>query len=140
MFPFDNRVARLSMTGDELRRVVEGNLTRSGGRLLMAGVRATATCVGPALNVRLQRANGTAVKPTEQLKVVTVDFLATGGDGFFDPIAPLKVLGSATDGPILRDVQALSLMNDGGTLRPPLPTSGGLVFPGSRPVSCESTP
>ncbi len=29
VFPFDNRVARLTVTGDELRRVVEGHLTPS---------------------------------------------------------------------------------------------------------------
>ncbi|MDH4062878.1 MAG: bifunctional metallophosphatase/5'-nucleotidase [Acidobacteriota bacterium] len=138
VFPFDNRVARLGVTGDELRRVVESNLTRSGSRLLMAGVRATAACLGPALEVRLQRDNGTPVKPTEQLQVVTLDFLATGGDGFFDAIEPLKILGSVSDGPIFRDALALSLMNGGGMLRAPSPRSGGLVFPGLRPVTCES--
>ena len=117
VFPFDNRVARLTVTGEELQRVVEGNLTRAGSRLLMSGIRATASCKGPTLDIRLQRENGAAVKPTDQLRVVTVDFLATGGDGFFDPIQPVKLVGAVTDGPIFRDVMAFNLMKQGGTLK-----------------------
>ncbi len=107
----------------------------------MAGARATATCKGPTLDVRLQRDDGRPIKPTDQLRVVTVDFLATGGDGFFDPIQPVKMIGSVTDGPIFRDVLAFNLMRDGGTLRA-LPASRparGIVFTGSRPVTCPAS-
>lgn len=138
VFPFDNRIARMTISGDELRRVVEGNLTRGGSRLLMAGVRATASCKGPTLDVRLQRDNGTPVKPTDHLRVVTVDFLATGGDGFFDPIQPVKLIGSVTDGPVFRDVLAFNLRREGGTLRPLPATKAqrGIVFTGARPLTC----
>jgi 2',3'-cyclic-nucleotide 2'-phosphodiesterase (5'-nucleotidase family) len=141
VFPFDNRIARLTVTGDELRRVAEGNLTAGGSRLLMAGVRATASCKGATLDVRLQRDNGTPVKPTDQLRVVTLDFLVTGGDGFFDPIQPVKLTGSLTDGPIFRDVLAFNLMRQGGTLKalPPSRVPSGIVAPGPRPVTCTAT-
>jgi 5'-nucleotidase len=141
VFPFDNRVARLAVTGDELRRIVEGHLTRGGSRLLMAGARATAGCKGSTLDVRLQRDDGKPIKPTDQLRVVTVDFLATGGDGFFDPIQPVRIVGSVADGPIFRDVLAFNLMRDGGTLRA-LPASRpphGIIFTGSRPVTCPAS-
>jgi len=138
VFPFDNRIVRMIVTGDELRRVVEGNVTSSGGGLLMAGVRAIVTCKGPTLDIRLQRDNGTVVKPADQLRVVTLDFLATGGDGFFDPIQPVKLVGSATDGPIFRDVLAFNLIRTGGTLKtlPPSKTPRGIVFSGTRPATC----
>lgn len=138
VFPFDSRIARFTISGDELRRVVEGNLTSRGSRLLMAGVRATATCKGSSLDVRLQRDNGTPVKLTDQLRVVTVDFLATGGDGFFDPIQPVRLIGSVTDGPIFRDVLAFNLRREGGTLRalPATRASRGIVFTESRPLTC----
>lgn len=139
VFPFDNRVARLTMSGDELRRVVENNLSTRGSLLLMGGARAVADCAGSTLRVRLQRENGAAIKPTDQLRVVTVDFLATGGDGFFDPIEPVKLIGSVSDGPIFRDVFAFSLMRSGGTLAPPAAsTPRGVVFNGSRPLSCPA--
>jgi 5'-nucleotidase len=138
VFPFDNRVARLTITGDELRRVVEGNVTRTGSRLLMSGVHATASCKGPTIEIRLQRDNGAVVKPTDQLRVVTVDFLATGGDGFFDPIQPVKLAGSVNDGPIFRDVMAFNLMKQGGTLKalPPSRVPRGIAVAGPRPVTC----
>jgi 2',3'-cyclic-nucleotide 2'-phosphodiesterase (5'-nucleotidase family) len=139
VFPFDNRVARLTVTGDELRRVVEANLSRSRSGLLLSGARATASCKGSVLQVRLQRDDGSAIKPTDQLRVVTVDFLATGGDGFFDPIQPVKLIGSVTDGPIFRDVLAFNLMRTGGTLSAlPAKTPRGIVFKGPRPVTCPA--
>ena len=141
VFPFDNRVARLTVTGDELRRVVEGNLSGTGAGLLMSGVRATASCKSSTPDVRLQRDNGAPIKPSDQLRVVTMDFLATGGDGFFDPIQPVKLVGSATDGPIFRDVLAFNLMRTGGTLRA-LPSSKaptGVVFQGTRPLTCGAS-
>ena len=140
VFPFDNRIARILVTGDELRQVVEGNLKRNGSALLMAGVRATVGCKGDNLDVRLQRDNGLPVQPSDQLRVVTVDFLATGGDGFFDPIQPVKLIGAVTDGPIFRDVLAFNLMRTGGTLRqlPPTKTSRGVAFAGSRPMTCPA--
>ncbi len=69
-----------------------------------------------------------------------MDFLATGGDGFFDPIQPVKLIGSATDGPIFRDVLAFHLMRAGGTLQA-LPSSKaptGIVFHGTRPATCAA--
>src|SRR5262249_14510080 len=67
VFPFDNRVTRLIVTGEELRRVVESHLTTTAGELLIAGVRATAMCKGSKLEVRLQRDSGAPIKPTDQL-------------------------------------------------------------------------
>ncbi|MGH9386765.1 MAG: bifunctional metallophosphatase/5'-nucleotidase [Vicinamibacterales bacterium] len=140
VFPFDNRVARLTVSGDELRRVVENNLSQRGSLLLLGGARAVADCAGSTLRVRLRRASGAQILPTDQLRVVTVDFLATGGDGFFDSIQPVKLIGSVSDGPIFRDVFAFSLMRSGGTLRPPSSSSPrGLVFDGPRPVTCPAS-
>lgn len=140
VFPFDNRVARLTLSGDELRHVVENNLSKRGSLLLMGGARAVADCAGSTLRVRLQRDSGAPIKLTDQLRVVTVDFLATGGDGFFDPIQPVKLIGSVSDGPIFRDVFAFSLMRSGGTLAPPSPSGPhGVVFEGPRPVTCPAS-
>jgi 5'-nucleotidase len=79
-FPFDNRVVRVELTGNELARVLADQLPQlvdgRRGLLSISGVRATVTCndVGPEL--RLTRDSGAEVLPTERLVVAAASFSA----------------------------------------------------------------
>jgi 5'-nucleotidase len=57
-YPFDNRVARVTMTGAQLGRAIRHNLGRSSGILSLAGIRAVARCRGSNLEISLSRIGG----------------------------------------------------------------------------------
>lgn len=75
-FPFDNRFARLRLTGAQLRDIVRFNMMQDSGTLLFSGVQVRARCEGDGLQVEITR-RGRRVRDTDQLDVVTSDYLAT---------------------------------------------------------------
>jgi 2',3'-cyclic-nucleotide 2'-phosphodiesterase (5'-nucleotidase family) len=136
--PFDNRDVRLTLTGAELATVVRNNLERRDDMIALSGVRATAVCGRDGLRVSLRRESGKPIGDREQLKVVTSDFLATGGSGIFTPVMPLRQ--TTVDGPILRDEIAKWLVRSSGTWRARDlfgPANRRVVYDGARPVQCE---
>ena len=76
-FPFDNRVSRVVLSGDELRRVLAEEIRRrrQRGSLAIAGVVVKSGCTGERLDVELFRPNGRRVDPEERLVVVGMDSL-----------------------------------------------------------------
>jgi 5'-nucleotidase len=83
MMPFDNRFATTRLTGAELRRVLERNLSASkkGGLLSVSGLRVATTCAAGQATVQLTRDDGRVVGDEETLTVIATDFVALGGDG-----------------------------------------------------------
>jgi 5'-nucleotidase len=139
MFPFDNLVVQLTLSGGELKRVLATRLQRSPSTVGISGIRVHAECSGDALVVRLLHASGTPIRDDERLLVVTTDFLSTGGDGLLSPVIPAQGFAVTEDAPLARDVVAESLRRRGGRLR-----QGDLidrdnprwVYPGALPVRC----
>jgi 5'-nucleotidase len=117
MMPFDNRFATLEMTAQQLRALLARNLsaTKKGGLFSLSGLRASVTC-GPdgAASVTLRRDDGAAVHDDTVLRVVTTDFIATGGDGGLGVGVRSVILD---EGEPLRDHLARALRTRGGTLR-----------------------
>jgi len=137
--PFDNREMTLTLTGEELRRVIANNLQHRGSSILVSGVRATAECASGQLRVALRRDSGRTVTDTDRLRVATSDFLVAGGDGLFTPVSPLRDVKD--EGRLVRDGIADWIQRNGGTWR----ASGLLTtenrrlrFPGARPVRCDN--
>jgi 5'-nucleotidase len=113
MMPFDNRYARIAVTGADLRAWLETNFSaRKGGILSIGGVRADVTCEGRKAHVVLKRNDGRPVSDTDRLTIITSDFLATGGES--TKLPP----GSVTldDGDPIRESLARALEKRGGTL------------------------
>ena len=133
--PFDNREMTLTMTGEELRRVIANNLQQRGSFILLAGVRAAAECVSGQLRVALRRDSGRTVTDTDRLRVATSDFLAAGGDGFFTPVSPLRDVKD--EGRFVRDGIAAWIRRHGGTWRAADLLTRRLTYPGTRPVRCD---
>lgn len=139
--PFDNRFATVALTGSQLATLIANNLKVGRGIFSIAGVRATARCVGDTLQVDLRRAKrGKRIGKRERLTLVTSDFLASGGDGM---LADLGLAPDAVvlhdDGPTMRDAFAERLSARGGTLSGKVlfdAKSPRLRYPGKRPVSC----
>jgi 2',3'-cyclic-nucleotide 2'-phosphodiesterase (5'-nucleotidase family) len=136
--PFDNREMTLTLTGEELRRVIANNLQHRGSLILISGVRATAACGSGELRVTLRRDPGRTVTDTDRLRVATSDFLAAGGDGILTPVSPLRDVKD--EGRVVRDGIADWIQRHGRTWRAAeLLTAENrrLTFPGTRPVRCD---
>jgi 5'-nucleotidase len=137
--PFDNRFARITMTGAELAQVVGRNLGRSRGVFSLGGVRAAARCKGGTLEVTLVRDSGAPVRDPEVLQVITSDFLASGGDGAFGGVGLAPGAIEIESGETIRDAMASVLRTRRGTLDPHAlhdPKRPRLRYPGKRPVTC----
>jgi 5'-nucleotidase len=117
VFPFDNRVARVELTGAQLAEMLSDQLPqlRDGrrGLLSISGVRVTVTCddVGPAL--RLHRESGAEVLPTERLVVAAASYSA--GRAAWEAIEGPAI--RAHELPLLvRDAVAAWLLERGGRI------------------------
>jgi 2',3'-cyclic-nucleotide 2'-phosphodiesterase (5'-nucleotidase family) len=138
--PFDNRFAIIPVTGAELADAIARNLGRESGIVSLSGVRAEARCRDGALTVTLQRPSGKSISPGTKLKVVTSDFLATGGDGLFTE--ETKRRAQLDDGPPIRDAMAELLRARGSPLNPDDPglfdpAHPRIAYSGARPVRCR---
>jgi 5'-nucleotidase len=102
-FPFDNRVSRVTLSGDELRRVFTEEIRRrrQRGSLAVAGVLVKTGCTGERLDVELFRPNGRRLDPEERLVVVGMDSLVASL--IFTTIAPPPDVGVSHTAP-LREV------------------------------------
>jgi len=145
--PFDNRFATIKLTGAQLVKVFEHNLSGAAGVFNFSGVRVTARCSGDQLVVSLTREKGgKKVAPRERLTMVTSDFLASGGDNILG-ITDLDqgAIRIDDDGPLIRDGIAEVLARRGGTLhardkRVFDKAAPRFAYPGKRPVKCGAAP
>ena len=116
MYPFDNVVVQLDLTGAELRTVVEREVFKLDGRAGLAGIRVVAACEDNKLNVTMTRNDGSEIEDHEMLAVMTTDFLATGGDDVLTPIIPEAGFPISSDTPLIREVVANWMRQRGGNL------------------------
>jgi 5'-nucleotidase len=135
--PFDNRFALVKLQGQHLRRLASNNLSSGGGIFSWAGIAVTARCQGEQLVVELSR-KGKAIRDTDELTVVTSDFLASGGDGAIGRLG-LPPGAVQLTGTIIRDSMARELKKRRGKLDPASyfdPHKPRVHFSGTRPMRC----
>jgi 5'-nucleotidase len=135
-FPFDNRFARVTLTGEVLAQLFAKNLARGSGILSVSGARVQAVCRGADLVVQLFRGDGRPIKAGDRLVLVTSDFLASGGDGTFGSDVEVVV-----EDALIREEMAALLKKKGGTLsgddrRLYDPNAPRVAYPDGRPVRC----
>lgn len=104
VFPFDNAVEALWLTGIELTRLVDDHLARPrwGTRSLgLAGLHASVSCDGPRPAVSLSDEAGRPFPPDARVLVALPDFLAgrarRAGVGVAAPVAPPLLVREAAD-------------------------------------------
>jgi len=141
--PFDNRFALVDVKGKHLRKLVTTNLQRGAGILSWGGLTAKARCKAGKLEVEIT-AGGKALVDDKDYKLVTSDFLASGGDGLIGRLKLPEGSTHATDS-IIRDAIADILRSKKGSIDPKLIFGPGHIrmdYEGTRPVECapKSTP
>ena len=117
VFPFDNRVVALTLTGAELRRVLTAQLQPGPATVGISGVRVQARCSEGRLVVTIRTTSGEAIEDSRRVLVATTDFLATGGDGILTPVTPAQGFDMPASARLLRDVVADWARRRGGQLR-----------------------
>jgi len=142
--PFDDRFVTMAITGADLAALVARNLGRAGGIVSLSGLRAAAACAAGAVEVTLTRPDGKPVGAGERLTLVTSEFLATGGGGFFPDELRRRAGATTDDGPPIRDAMADVLRARKTPIDPANPllhdaAHPRLAYPGRRPVRCTAS-
>ena len=137
--PFDNRFAIVDVKGKHIRRLLTQNLQRSSGIYAWGGLVAKARCKNGEIAVDI-KVRGKPLADEASYKLVTSDFLASGGDN--SAIGRLKLPEGSikmTD-VIIRDAIADVLRRKKGKVDPAQlysPTKRRLDYEGQRPVECQ---
>jgi len=113
VFPFDNQLVVLDMTGGDLERILADHISHSRSLLGIAGGRVIAACAAGGLRVRILRSDGREIADDESIRVATTDYLAT--TEMFASVRPPD--GDVGAGPVVRDAVAEWLRRRGGTLQ-----------------------
>ena len=143
LYPFDNRIVTLRLSGDQLTRIIAYNLERKVAPfelLPIAGFKVDARCDGKMLRVTLTRSSGVPIRADDQLTVATSDFIAGGGDGIVAPAGALGEIQTVEGAPLLRESFVAWLRSRGGRLHENQfvsPEHRRWSYPGSRPVVCQ---
>ncbi len=118
VFAFDNRIVELVMTGAQVQRALDRDLTRELARSLrgipsLSGIRVRVTCEGDRRELEIVRPSGAPIGPDETLVVVTTDFFARRAARDAISVQPAAALSSA---PLVREAVADWLTARGGRL------------------------
>jgi 5'-nucleotidase len=134
--PFDNRIARIRLSGGELKAAILAHVANdSHGLISLSGVRVNARCGKNGPQIQLTRENGRPVSDREPLLLATSDYIATGGDGLLSSLklSPERIQIDA--GASFRDVLANELRR-----HPQLSPKDPAIFDPARPRLVMSSP
>jgi 2',3'-cyclic-nucleotide 2'-phosphodiesterase (5'-nucleotidase family) len=103
MFPFDNRVVILDMSGADLRRIIEQQVHNVGRRAGFSGMQVFVDCDDNNMTIAMLLGDGREIQDDENVRFLTNDFLALGGGGMLEPGEPDGGYQFSTDLPSIRD-------------------------------------
>ncbi|HKJ19535.1 MAG TPA: bifunctional UDP-sugar hydrolase/5'-nucleotidase [Woeseiaceae bacterium] len=118
MFPFDNVVTILDISGRDLRRVIATQVHRKPRLPGISGMRVTVVCDGDTMNVVMRLADGREIVDTDRIQVIANDFLAFGGDDILTPVIPVGGFELNFDMPRTRDALIQWFKARPGTMDP----------------------
>ncbi len=133
--PFDNRFALVELKGAHLRKLITGNLQRDNAWLSWGGLTAKAKCSGGQLELTIN-VGGKLLDEAKTYRLVTSDFLASGGDGMIGRLKLPEGSVKLTD-VIIRDAMVEVLKaQKGKVIDPDKLAKRRVEFPGQRPLEC----
>ena len=82
VLPFDNQLMAMDLTGAQVLRILEHSVSSSPGKMLVAGMTFKFDMSRPSGSRILEAfVGGRPLDPAQFYRVVTIDYLASGGDG-----------------------------------------------------------
>ena len=139
IFPFDNRVVILDVSGQEMRKIIAKQVRVGPRRAGFSGMRVFVDCQDDTMNIEMVLDNGHVIDDDDRLRIASNDFLATGGDGILTPAMPADGFDYDDDPRLTRDVVADWLRAHGGSLNAAdfqTETDRRWNLPDSLPASC----
>jgi 5'-nucleotidase len=92
VLPFDNQLMAMDLTGEQVLRILEHSVSSSPGKMQVAGMTFQFDTSRPVGDRILEATvGGESLEPARLYRVVTIDYLASGGDGqetFLEGINP----------------------------------------------------
>ncbi len=140
MFPFDNRVVVLELSGAELRSVLAHQAHNHRRRAGVAGIKTSISCNSDTMKVVARRADGREIGDDDRVRLIANDFLVLGGDDILTPIIPHGGFDIDDSMPLVRDVLVTWFRNGPATLSPQDFSSDGAPrwdVPESLPADCR---
>ncbi|MEL7312573.1 MAG: 5'-nucleotidase C-terminal domain-containing protein, partial [Pseudomonadota bacterium] len=116
VFPFDNRISVLDVTGSDLRKLLTHQVHNATRRAGISGLRVTVVCQNNTLSLTMQLNDGRLIEDDDVVRLASNDFLLLGGDAIFDPITPEGGFEIDTSQPKVRDVWVDWFRARGGSL------------------------
>ena len=116
MFPFDNRIAIVEMTGHDVRRIIEQQAHNKDRPAGFSGMRVFVTCDADQMSIRMVRQDGSEIADADTLRVMSNDFLLLGGDEIFTPVMPEGGFVTPNGTPLVRDTLVNWFRGHGGRM------------------------
>lgn len=142
VLPFDNTVATLDLTGDQLVSLVRAAYSAKKGVFQVSGIEVVLEkCPGPSRLKSVHLPGGYGVDPNARYRVVLPDFLARGGDGLGPVLAtidPRQVDLGETRGTNLRDDLVDFWVKNQETFSPPSTGRVNIMDDGKPCVAADS--
>jgi 5'-nucleotidase/UDP-sugar diphosphatase len=83
VLPFDNQLMAMDLTGEQILRILEHSVASSAGKMQVAGLSFRFSMSKPAgRRVQEVTVGGEPLTSERVYRVVTIDYLASGGDGY----------------------------------------------------------
>ena len=104
VFPFDNRVSIIEMSGLEVRKIIANQVHNYRRRAGFSGMRVFVSCEAGQMSVQMVKDDGSEIMDSDTLRVVANDFLLMGGDGILTPVTPAGGFEIPNGTPLVRDI------------------------------------
>ena len=104
MFPFDNRVVLLNLSGREVRDIIANQAHKGHRRAGFSGMRVFVSCNNDAMDITLQLDDGRILDDADRVSMLANDFLTLGGDDVLTPVIPGDGFTIDESMPLTRDV------------------------------------
>ena len=102
MFPFDNIVTVLDVSGQDLRGII-GRMAGTHRLPGFAGMRVFISCDEARMRVEMRLDDGRVIGDDDRIRLIANDFLALGGDDILTPAIPEGGFELRYDMPLTRD-------------------------------------
>jgi len=118
MFPFDNRVVIVNLSGREVRDLIASQARKGHGRAGFSGMRVFVSCNNDVMGITLQLDDGRKLADADRVTMLANDFLTMGGDDVLTPVIPDGGFAIDESMPLIRDVLVDWFRGQSGQLSP----------------------
>jgi 2',3'-cyclic-nucleotide 2'-phosphodiesterase (5'-nucleotidase family) len=106
----------IELSGAQLRRIVADQAVRGTRAMGFSGMRAIVECAAGRMTVELRSDDGSEIHDDADLRILTNDFLALGGDQIFSDVIPDGGFRIDSRLPLSRDLFLKWLADHGGSI------------------------